>query len=663
LDVLNLHAPHGTAWELLVVVVVIIAAPVIVERLRIPGLIGLLVGGCIIGPHVLGVVSDTSGVLHELGQVGLLYLMFLAGLELDLGVFARYRQQAIGFTALTYFAPQILGTIGGFIVGYGVAGSILLGSVFASYTLVAYPIVRNMGLAANHAVAAAVGATVLTDTLALVVLAFISGSTTGDASGVELGLQVVLGLVILVAFTFGVLPLLARWFFRTIGTQRTLRYVFMLAALLSAGVVAEVVGIESIVGAFFCGLALNRLVPNEGEFMERIEFFGSALLIPCFLVSIGTVIDPAVLVDAGTLGLAGLFVVACIGGKLIAALLCRPLFSYSWPEVGVVFGLSVAQAAATLAATFVGLEIGLFTTSTVNAVMIVIVVSLILASVSATRYGSRMPKPVEDTTRFGRVVLTNVGVPEDVRAVLAVAAGIAGADAGIVLPTFVVPDGGEQPVAELTEQVHREITHHALDADLAVRHDRSVTDGLLHDAGTHSATLIVVPAMSQSWLPALLGAGQHALVAASPVPVALVRAGRERPSRAVLALSSAQARRPSSAGLLAASLAGRLAKTGMDLVVVAAEAPREDLVALFGRTARVVIENPVPWLSREGRPTDAVVVPGGRNGAMATARTTRQAVGLGATVVAAADRESVTTSELAAEGLAVVTRRAVGALS
>ena len=663
MHVLNLHGPEGTAWELFVVVVVIIAAPVIVERLRIPGLIGLLIGGCIIGPKVLDIVSDATGILHELGQVGLLYLMFLAGLELDLGVFARYRNQAIGFTALTFLAPQILGTVSGLILGYGVAGSILLGSVFASYTLVAYPIVRNMGLAADKAVAAAVGATVLTDTLALVILAFISGSTTGDANGIELILQVVLGLAILVTFTFVVLPAIARWFFRTIGTQRTLRYVFMLAALLSSGVVAEVVGIESIVGAFFCGLALNRLVPNEGEFMERIEFFGSALLIPCFLVSIGTVIDPAVLVDPGTLGLAGVFVVACIGGKAIAALACRPLFHYTSAEVGVVFGLSVAQAAATLAATFVGLEIGLFTTSTVNAVMIVVVVSLILASVFATRSGARMPKPAADTTRFGRVVLANVGVPEDATAVLVIAAGIAGADAGVVRPTYVVTDGGAPPAEELTVQVHREIVDLALDADLEVRHDRSVTDGLLNDAGTHSATLIVAPAMSQSWLPALLGAGQHALVAASPVPVALVRAGGERPTRAVLALSSAQAKRPSSAGLLAAALAARLAKSGMELVVVAADPPRDDLAALLGRAAATaLIENPVGWLERDGRPSDAVIVPGGRNGAMATARATRQAVAVGATVVAAADRESVTTSELAAEGLAVVTRRAVGAL-
>ncbi len=542
MQLLNLHEPAGTAWQLFVVVVVIIAAPVIVERVRIPGLIGLLAGGCIIGPQVLGIVSDTTGVLHELGEVGLLYLMFLAGLELDLNVFARYRNRAIGFMALTYSAPQILGTIGGLIVGYSVAGSVLLGSLFASFTLVAYPIVRNMGLAGNPAVAATVGATVLTDTLALVVLAFISGSTTGDANGVELILQVVLGLAILIGFTFGILPPVARWFFRGIGQPRTLRYVFMLAALLSAAVVAEVVGIEGIVGAFFCGLALNRMVPNEGEFMERIEFFGSSLLIPTFLVSIGTVIDPAVLVDPGTLGLAGVFVVACVGGKLLAAALCRPLFGYTRPEFGVVFGLSVAQAAATLAATFVGLQIGLFTSSTVNAVMIVVVVTLILASVFATRFGAQMPKPAVDTTRIGRMVVAHVAGVDDIAGVIGVAAAIAGADVGVVRPTYVVADGEDDPSEDLEQQVDREITRLALDAELEVRHDRAVTDGLLHAAGSHHASLIVVPAMSQSWLPALLGAGQHGLVAASEVPVALVRSGTARPNRVVLALGSTQAK-------------------------------------------------------------------------------------------------------------------------
>ena len=474
-------------------------------------------------------------------------------------------------------------------------------------------------------------------------------------------MQVLLGLLILIGFTFGLLPPIAGWFFRGIGQPRTLRYAFVLAALLSAAVVAEVVGIEGIVGAFFCGLALNRMVPNEGEFMERIEFFGSALLIPMFLVSIGTVVDPAVLVDPGTLGLAAVFVVACIGGKLFAAVLCKPLLGYTSAETGVVFGLSVAQAAATLAATFVGLQIGLFTTSTVNAVMIVIVVSLILASVSVTRYGALMPKPATDTTRIGRVVLAHMGSTDEIGSVLTVAAAIASADAGIVRPTYVVADGEVGPGAELGEHVEREITRLTLDAELEVRHDRSVNDGLLHTADSHRTSLVVVPAATQSWLPALLGAGQHGLVAASPVPIALVRSGPNHPARVVLALSTTQAKRPSSAALLAAMIAVRLRAAGGELLVIAADDPCDDVVAIVERSANVVRDNPQTWLERDGRPTDVVVVPGGRNGALSTAKVTRQAALIGATVVVAADRESVTASAPAAESLGVVTRRGAAA--
>ena len=427
------------------------------------------------------------------------------------------------FTGLTFTIPLVLGMTGGLIVGYGFTAAVLLGSLWASYTLVVYPVVRNMGLAGNPAVATTVGATVLTDTMALVMLAFVAGSTSGDANGFELLVQIVLGLALLAAYCFLLLPVIARWFFRGIGTPRTLRYAFMFAALLSAGALAEVVGIEAIVGAFFGGLALNRLVPNEGEFMERIEFFGSALLIPMFLVSVGTVIDPSVLVDPATIGLAAVFVVACVGGKAIAALLCRPLLGFTPAETGVVFGLSVGQAAATLAATFVGLNIGLFTTTTVNAVMMVIVVSLVLASFAALRFGSQMEKPPLDESRLGRVVVTHVDALDDVRSVLGLAARLADADSGVVRPTFIVPDGDSPPGPEVTDVVAREIDRLGIDAHLDVRHDRSVTDGLLHTIESTQASLVVVPAATQSWLPTLFGASQHALVAASSVPSALVR--------------------------------------------------------------------------------------------------------------------------------------------
>ena len=242
---------------------------------------------------------------------------------------------------------------------------------------------------------------------------------------------------------------------------------------------AEVVGIEGIVGAFFAGLALNRLVPNEGEFMERIDFFGSALLIPMFLVSVGTVIDPAVLVDPSTLGTAAVFVVACVGGKLLAAVLCGPLFHYTRPEIGAVFGLSVAQAAATLAATFVGLQIGLFTTTTVNAVMIVIVVSLILASTCTQRFGAEIPKPVITAGRFGRKVITHVADARDAPVVVGCGAAAA-ADVGVVQPVVIVPDGSDEPVGPVVESIEASIGHLGVDAEVDVRHDTSIIVGILH---------------------------------------------------------------------------------------------------------------------------------------------------------------------------------------
>lgn len=655
MDLLNLNDPHGPAWELFVVVIVVIVAPLVFERLRIPGLIGLLAGGCLLGPNVLDVISDSSGIVKELGTIGLLYLMFVAGLELDLAVFARFKRQAIIFALLTFAIPQVLGTLAGLFVDYDLDSSILLGSLFASYTLVVYPTLRNMGLSANRAVAATVGATVITDTLALVVLAAISGSATGDAGGVELLLQITFGLLALAAWCFLALPRIADVVFRTIGRVQTLRYVFVLAALLSAGVLAEIVGIEGIVGAFFAGLALNRRVPNGGEFMERIEFFGSALLIPLFLVSVGTVIDPRVLIDPETLRLGLIFTLACVGGKAIAAALCRPAFQFTWDEIGAVFGLSVAQAAATLAATFVGLEIGLFTTSTVNAVMIVIVVSLVLASLSAERFGANIERPPIDTTRLGRSVVAQIDDPADARAVVSVAARIASVDGGLPHPVLVVADGDTRPDDEIRDEIGRSISVESPDAHLRVTHDRTANDGVLHTAAELDASLLVVPAATQTWLPTLFEAAQNHLVANAPCPTALVRSGRGRPDRVVLVLNAAQASRPSSAGLLAARIAERLASGGRLTVVAAADLSNRyaDIAAIS--TAEVVRSQSLDWLQSDGRDDDLYVVPGGRNGALGTARFAKQAASRGATLVVAADPESVSVSGRAATSLGLVT--------
>src|SRR3954470_14722401 len=434
MDLLKLTSPHGTEWQLLIAAAIVLVGPLVMERFRIPGLIGLLLGGMLIGPHVLGVVPPTGGIVTDLGAVGLVYLMFMAGLELDLAVFAQHRNRAIVFALLTFAFPMVFGLAVGLGVDMDVAAAVLLGSLLASHTLITYPQIKRMGLAAKPSVAIAVGATVLTDTLALIVLAVVSGQATSDVSGGKVLVHVGLGLAAPSVFFFGRLPPLTRYWFRTFGRQETLRYTYALGVLLAGSTVAEVVHIEPIVGAFFTGLALNRLVPNEGEFMERIEFFGTALLIPIFLVSVGTVVDPSVIIDPGTLGLAGLFVVACMAGKYIAATVCKRSFSISWDEVGVMFSLSASQTAATLAATFVGLDIGLFDLGVVNAVMILILVSLVASSLTANYFGPRVPPPPVDLGRLGRDVLVPVNMTEPVSAAVRLAARLATADGGIVRP-------------------------------------------------------------------------------------------------------------------------------------------------------------------------------------------------------------------------------------
>jgi Kef-type K+ transport system membrane component KefB len=656
MELLNLSAPHGSGWELLTAVLVIILGPILAERLRIPGMIGLLLGGWLIGPNGLDIVPDGAGIVAELGEVGLLYLMFMAGLELDLAIFNKFRRQAVSFALLTFFAPLGLGYVAGRALDYDIGAALLLGSLFASHTLVTYPVIRRMGLATNPAVAVAVGATIVTDTLALMVLAVVSGSTVGTASGIELVIQIVLGLVLLVAWCFVVLPRLAAWFFTGIGQQRTLRYLFLLGALLSAAVLAEMLAIEAIVGAFFAGLAINRFVPNESSFMERVEFFGSALFIPMFLVSVGTIIDPAVMADLGTIGLALIFVAACLGGKLVAAALCRPFFRFSWNEVGVVFALTSPQAAATLAATFVGLQIGLFTVSVVNAVMLLIVASLFASSIAANTFGRRLPRPPVDTTRLGRSVLVQVA-PLDCGPLASIAARLAASDGGVIHPVVVVANGDVRPEPEALESIEEKITALGIDVELEVRYDATTIDGIVHASEGRSSSVVVAPSGADAWLPTLFGSPLHALVSAIDVPVVLVRPGGAGSwKRVVLALGASHVKRPGPATELAIQVANRLASSGLEPVVVT---PDEALaVALLdgvpaAKERTIIVADRASWVRSCG-PADVIVVPGGRNGAIDTARTSKNATTVGATVVAVADRTSVTPLDRASTGLNVV---------
>ena len=276
---------------------IILLAPIILNRFKIPGIIGLILSGMIIGPYGLFLIQKNSAV-DLFSTIGLLYIMFIAGLEVDLHQFERYRRQSLLFGALTFGLPQALGIGAGVVLlGYPLPVAVLLGSVLASHTLVAYPLVSRLGLSKNAAVTTAVGATIITDTAALLVLAVVAGSAEGEldaAFWLRLG-----GLfAVYVVAVFAVLPRLGRWFFRAVRTSDGIAgFVFVLAAVFTTAFLAEPVGVEPIIGAFLAGLALNRLVPEQGTLMNRIQFVGDALFIPFFLISVGMIVDVGVFVE------------------------------------------------------------------------------------------------------------------------------------------------------------------------------------------------------------------------------------------------------------------------------------------------------------------------------------------------------------------------------
>jgi Kef-type K+ transport system membrane component KefB len=527
--IVDISSPKGAPWEFLILFATLLLGPVVLRRARVPGIIGLLLGGFVIGPHGLGVIGSGNSTLPDLGQLGLLYLMFVAGVELDLNLLRAYRRSAIVFGLLTFLAPAACGLAVGLALGWEVAAAILLGSLLASHTLITYPSVRDAGLASDPAVATVVGSTVLTDTLALVVLAAVAGSVEGGRSTIEVALQVGIGLAALVGFSLFVLPLLAEWAFRWLSAERSVRYVVAITAFLSAATVAELFGIEGIVGAFFAGLALNRLVPNEGELMDRIAFFGGAVFIPVFLVSVGLILNPKVILEGQTLKLAGLFILACLGGKAIAAVVSARLLGFSRPQTGLLFSLSVAQAAATLAATVVGFQLGLFDSSVVNAVLVLIFVSVLASTITGSRATSRMHADERGPSPLGMRVVVAVRDPEMAGGALSIAVRIARADGGVVHPVLVLPESAPIAPKASRRRLGKAIAAAGVEGLSSTIVDSSLMKGAVRAGAAAEATLVLVaePARVD---PSGAGDATDAAGATPPrsSPVALVRGNATR---------------------------------------------------------------------------------------------------------------------------------------
>jgi Kef-type K+ transport system membrane component KefB len=484
-----------------IILFIILFAPLLLNKIRVPQLIGLIIAGAIVGPNGFHLLERESSVVL-FGTVGLLYIMFLAGLEIDLGDFKKNKNKSIVFGLYTFLIPMTLGTLGGlYILKFNVMTSVLLASMFASHTLIAYPLISKLGIAKNKAVNITVGGTMITDTLALLVLAVIAGMAVGEITN-DFWIRLGVSMVIFASIVIFIFPLVGRWFFKNYEDNIS-QYIFVLGLVFLASFLAEAAGVEAIIGAFLAGLALNRLIPHTSPLMNRIEFVGNALFIPFFLIGVGMLIDFRVFfVDVQTIFVAVVMTVIATGSKFLASFLTQKTYNFTNSQRDVMFGLSNAQAAATLAAVLVGYEIILGETgdgqpirlldeTVLNGTILMILVTCTIASFVAQRGGAKiaLEEMENDTegsgnTEGGEKILIPINYPENIEELINLAITIKsqntknGLVALNIIPTDTNDVNLEKAAKKLLEKAS--IAASATDNQLTelVRYDSNIIQGI-----------------------------------------------------------------------------------------------------------------------------------------------------------------------------------------
>lgn len=382
-------------WIFLGVLCIVLFAPLLFNKLRMPHIIGMILAGLLIGPNGLNILERDSS-FELFGKVGLYYIMFLASLEVNMQEMKQSKNGALLMGLAVFAIPIILGLGANiFILEYDFIASLLLASMYASYTLISYPIVARYGLSRLRCVNFVVGGAMITDTLTLFVLAIVAGTFTGEADAwfVIFMLLKLLAIAAVIIFLF---PRIARYFFRNYNDS-VIQYIFVMVMLFLGAGMMELVGMEGILGAFITGLVLNPLIPHSSPLMRRIDFVGNAIFIPYFLIGVGMMIDVRVLFDGGgSLLVAGIMIATALTGKWIASFLVARRFRMSWNEQGLMFGLSTSQAAATLAAAFVGHGIilsdgsRLLNDDVLNGTIVLILATCIVSSIISDRASRRL---------------------------------------------------------------------------------------------------------------------------------------------------------------------------------------------------------------------------------------------------------------------------------
>jgi Kef-type K+ transport system membrane component KefB/nucleotide-binding universal stress UspA family protein len=552
MDGLLSTVPNSPIVAFTVLLLVTLIIPPLFERLRLPGLVGLLAAGVILGPSLIGLLHPEGEIEKLLTDIGKIYLMFVAGLEIDMREFRKNRNRSLGFGLMTFLLPLLGGIVLGRTFGYGWVGATLIGSLLSSHTLLAYPIVLRLGVAKENSVTVTVGATIFTDIAALLVLAMCVAAQAGDFSA-----QLVVGQLLLMGLyatlvLFG-LDWAGRLYFRRTGDEEGNQFLFVLVAVFIAAVGSQLINVDKIVGAFLAGLAVNDVL-GDGPVKEKVEFVGSVLFIPFFFTCMGLLLDIPVFVEALTtnLGFTTALVASLLLSKLLAALGAKLLFRYNWTQMVTMWSLSLPQVAATLAAALVGLQQGIISAQVFNGVIVLMLVTSLVGPLVTTRSAAQLEVPAKappapdnlwqaatgdpaSTTSPDHpfAVVVPIYNPITQRYLIEMAALIAHHERGQIIPLTVARAHVHMDEPALVENLRqsRKLLHKAealsqsfdTPATPILRVDDDVSEGISRTAREQNASLILMGWSRQGFRARLFGTLIDDVVWASHCPVAVTR--------------------------------------------------------------------------------------------------------------------------------------------
>ncbi len=502
MNILNIQIPFTEPVIIIaLVLLILLIGPVFFERIRIPSIVGLLLSGALIGPNGFNLVSPDLE-FSLLGTIGLLYLMFLAGLEIDLIDFIENKSKSIFIGLSSFIIPFVLGfLVCNYIIGLSVNAALLIGAMLSSHTLISYPLLGRLGIVNKPIVTIIVGATIIADILALVAMELI---TNYASESFEYQDMLILGLHFLIFFfvIFFLLPRFSRMFLSRYEGELGVQYIFVLVVLFLSSLVALLLEIEPILGAFFSGLVLNRQIINSSPLYKRIEFIGNNLFIPFFLISIGILANFKVYIDdPSEIGLVLLLIATALAGKYLAAGISKIVLRLSVPEGNLIFGLSVSRAASAIAIILIGFNLGIVSESILNSTVILILVTSILSSYITQESGKKILLKENDTftgkNNVKQKFLVPVANPANMENLLEFAILIKDDDVSIpVYPLTVVTqrnrvrekiNENQEIIQKIIDSLHTEISF-----EISSRIDSNVTNGIIRAAEEVVATTIVL---------------------------------------------------------------------------------------------------------------------------------------------------------------------------